>query len=215
MALDFDPTNDFAAVADLQQQVTLLRPGTSDETHIAHAVRAAVRASEARSSGGKYTEDDVVWQLDAMETSTRPEPADVIVDAESQRWTILTARRTTTGRWRCVCRNLAIAHGLDQYVDIEVAVYAKDAAGAEVAAWHPWRTGIRARIQPIRAAVEDDHQRRTFLRESKIFVADQLELDQTHRIRAPDGTLYRVAGCEKADRIDALMEINVIREEPS
>ncbi len=190
-----------------------MRPGSSDSWALSHAVRAAVRASEARSSGGKVTEDDVVWHLDAAELDTSPEPADVILDGEAQRWTVLAARRTVTGRWRCVCRNLAIACGLDQYVDIEVAAYTKDAAGAERAEWHPWRTGVAARIQPIRAAVDGDHHRRAHRAELKVYVADQLQLDHTHRVKAPDGTIYQVVGCRTADRIDALMEIDVVRIE--
>ena len=105
-----------------QQDVTLLRPGSCDSWALSHAVRAAVRASEARASGGKYTEDDVVWHLDAAELDGSPRPGDVIVQGDAGRWTVLAARRSATGRWRCVCRELAIEHGLDQYVDIEVTL---------------------------------------------------------------------------------------------
>jgi len=212
MSLAFDPTDDFADVADFQQDVTLLRPGTSDSWALAHAVRAVVRVSEARASGGDVTEDDVVWHLDAAEWDGSPQPGDVIVQSDARRWTILAARLTATGRWRCVCRDLAIAQGLDQYVDVEVAISTKDPAGAESVTWHPWRTGVPARIQPVRSTVEDDYQRRTVSSELKIYVADQLPLDETHRIRAPDGTTYRVVGCRNAERIDALMEIDVVEE---
>jgi len=209
MTLTFDPSDDFADVADLMQSVTLVRPGTSDAQSLSRAIRMAVRASEARASGGRYTEDDTVWHLDAAELDGTPSPGDVIVEADS-RWTILAVRRTATGRWRCVCRNLAIAHGLDQYVDIEVAIYAKDASGAETATWRPWRTGVPARIQPTRSTVADEHQRQSLRGESKIYVAERLRLDHSHRIKAPDGTIYLVVGCQKADRIDALMEIDVV-----
>lgn len=212
MTLAFDPSDDFADVADFQQEVTLLRPGTSDARPLARAVQAAIRASEARASGGRYTENDVVWHLDATEWNGQPLPGDVIVDADARRWTVLAARHSVGERWRCVCRNLAIVHGLDQYVDVEVASFTKDSCGAESATWHPWRTGVAARIQPVRATIENDHQRHARSSELKIHVADQLELDQTHRIKAPDGTVYRVVGCRNADRIDALMEIDVVEE---
>ena len=50
MACGFDPTDDFGDVADFQQEVTLMRPGTSDAWALSRAVRAAIRASEARAS---------------------------------------------------------------------------------------------------------------------------------------------------------------------
>ncbi|HLA83832.1 MAG TPA: hypothetical protein VJL29_03480 [Thermoguttaceae bacterium] len=208
----FDPSDDFADVADMQQAVTLLRPGTSDSRSLAHAVRGTVRASEARASGGRYTEEDVAWHLDGNELDDSPRPGDLIVEADARRWTVLAARRTAVGCWRCICRDLVIAHGLDQYVDIEVADFTKDATGAEVAAWRPWRTGVPARIQPVRAAVDNDHARRSLASEFIVYVAGEFRLDQTHRIKAPDGTIYRVVGCRKADRIDALMEIQVAAE---
>jgi hypothetical protein len=212
MTLDFDPTNDFAQLADFQRAVTFLRPGTSDTCALVHARRAAVRASEVRSSGGRYAEDDVVWHLDAAELDGEPRPGDAIVEAGAARWTVLAAQQTATGRWRCVCRDLAIAHGLDDYVDIEMAVYAKDSAGAEVAAWHPWRTGVPARIQPVRSTTAASHDRRAAAAELVVYVAERLDLDHTHRVRTPDGAIYRVVGCRKAERIDALTEVDVVRD---
>lgn len=211
MTLAFDPGNDFADVADLARDVTLVRPDASDSTVLACAVRAAIRTSEARGSGGRYTEEDVVWNLGATELDKPPLPGDVIVEGDA-RWTILSARHTATGRWRCVCRNLVIAHGLDQHVDVEVAVYTKDAAGASTATWHPWRTGVAARIQPVRSLIANEHDRRTVRRELTVFMAESLALDHTHRIKAPDGMTYRIVGCRKAERIDALMEVDVVQE---
>ena len=212
MTLAFDPNSDFADVADRQQNVTLSRPGTSDAWNLSRAVRSSVRASEARASGGKYTEEDVVWHLDATEWDDSPRPGDVILEANSHRWTVLTARRTSTGRWRCVCRDLAIEHGLDQYIDIEVATLSKDAAGAESVAWRPWRTGVRARVQPVRSTIDNDHDQTAFRRTLEIYTADQLTIDHTHRIKTPDGMVYRVVGCRNAERIDALVEIEVEQE---
>jgi head-tail adaptor len=212
MTLDFDPADDFAEVADFQRAATLLRPGTSDAWPLVHARRAAVRASEVRASGGRYAESDAVWHLDAAELNGEPTPGDVIVETGEGRWTVLAAQRTATGRWRCVCRDLAVAHGLDDYVDIETAVYTKDSAGAETATWHPWRTGVPARVQPVRSTVVASHDRRAAAAELVVYVAERLDIDHTHRIRTPDGAIYRVVGCRKAQWIDALMEIDVIRD---
>jgi head-tail adaptor len=211
MTTDFDPSGDFGVVADLQESVTLMRPGSSGSWPLERAVAAAVRASEARASGGKFTENDVVWHLDASELTVDPRPGDVLLDGRRQRWTVLAARRTVTGRWRCVCRNLAILHLLDQYVDIEVAVRTKDAAGAEVLTWRSWRTGVAARVQPVRVSVENRHGGREAIEEVKVYVADRIDVDHTHRIKTPEGVAYEVVETRNADRIDSLMEVLAVR----
>jgi hypothetical protein len=213
MSLSFDPGDDFANVADRLEPLTLLRPGSA-ATSVGGALRAAVSTAEARASDGKYTAGDVVWHLPAGEVSSPPVPGDVIVDAAGGRWTVLAVGEATAGsRWRCVSRNLAIVHGLDQHVDIEQAVYAKGEHGAEQAAWRPWRTGVAARIQPVQSTATDEHQRRVTTAAFVVYLAESLAVDHTHRIKSPDGTVYRVVGSRRAERIDALMEVDVVRVE--
>jgi len=212
MALDFDPTDDLAAVADGLTSVTVMRPGSSASTEVAHALCRAVRTRELEKSGGRYTAGDVTWHLPESELADAPRPGDVIVDQEGQRWTVLDLQHTAlAGRWRCVARNLAVVHGLDDYVDIEKATYAKGDGGADVPTWHTWKTGLRAKIQPARLQMRDEHERRVGAAEFTIFLAEDVAVDHTHRIKGPDGTIYRVAGYRKADRIDALLELDVVR----
>ena len=212
MTLEFDPSDDLGGVVDGLTSATVRRPGSSTSTEVAHALRRPVRTREAQKSQGRYTASDVVWHLPSSETSTPPRPGDVIVDEEGQRWTVLDVQEATLGgRWRCVARNLAVVHGLDQYVDVEKAAYAKGDGGADRPTWRAWKTGVRAKIQPARVQVEDEHERRVAVAGFKVFLASDLPVDHTHRIRGPDGTVYRVTGCRKADRIDALVEIDVVR----
>ena len=89
--------------------------------------------------------------------------------------------------------------------------YAKGEGGADEPTWHTWKTGLRARIQPARIQVKDQHERRVTTAGFKVFLADDVPVDHTHRIRGPDGTVYRVVGYRKADRIDALVEVDVVR----
>ena len=42
-------------------------------------------------------------------------------------------------------------------------------------------------------------------------LAESVDVDHTHRIRGPDGTVYCVVGSSRDERIDALLEINAIR----
>jgi len=210
--MDFDPTDDFANTSDGLTSVTLIRPGGSASTEVNHALRRPVRTREAEKSGGCYTASDVTWHLPASELSGAPRPGDVIVDAEGQRWTVLDVTETTLGaRWRCVSRNLAVAHGLDEYVDVEKAAYAKGVGGADEPTWHTWRTGLRAKIQPAQTLVRQEHQRQLTTAGFTVFLLEDVGVDHTCRIKGSDGTVYRVVGYRKADRIDALVEIDVVR----
>lgn len=212
MSIQFDPTDDFSSVVDNMEAATVQRPGSSQTSSTSGALRRAVTTREAETSRGEYTLSDVVWHLPAGDIVEPPRPADVIVDGDGTRWTVLDVSRTTAdSRWRCVCRNLAVAHGLDQFVDIERAVYTKDTRGARRTDWHLWRSGLAAKIQPVAVRNTDSHQQDVTLGEFRVFLAESVELDHTHRIKGPDGRRYVVKGYKKPDRIDALLEIDAER----
>lgn len=208
----FDPSDDFASVTDALEAVIVRRAGSSAAMEVAHALRRAVRTREAERSEGRYTAHDVVWHLPAAEVSEPPRPGDVIVDADAEHWTVLeVAQVTLQSRWRCVARNLAVFHGLDDHIDLERAEFAKGEGGAEEPAWHVWKAGLRARIQPAAADLRTDHDRPILAARYKVFLADEVPIDRTLRIRGPDGAIYTVTGFRKADAIDALLEIDVQR----
>lgn len=212
MSVQFDPADDFSSVVDRGEAVTLRRPGSSTTTATSGALRQTVTTQEAETSQGEYTLSDVVWHLPASDISDPPIPADVIVDADAARWTILAVARTAAdSRWRCVCRNLAVAHRLDQFVDIERAVHGKDIRGAKQTSWHLWRTGLAAKIQPLAARNTDNHQQDVTLGEFRIYLAEPVEVDHNHRLKGPDGTRYQITGFKKPDRIDALLEVSAVR----
>lgn len=145
----FNPCDDFPSVVDGIEPVTLLRPGTPLAIELA-ALRGAVSQREAAASTGRYTAADVAWHLPGRTFTPEPRVGDLLVDGGGRRWTILSVTRATCGaRWRCICRSLAVEQGLDDYIDLERAVATKSAAGAEVLAWRPWRTGLACRVQPV------------------------------------------------------------------
>jgi len=214
MTLDFDPTTDFQTVADALVPVTVVAPGSSDSTEVAGALRRGVTTREAQRSAGRLTAADVAWHLPAAELPEAPSPGDVILDAGARRWTVLEVERATLdGRWRCLARDLAVAHRLDDTVDIQQATYAKGSGGADEPTWHTWKTGLRARIQPALAEVKDERLRQVTRSVYLIYLEENLAVDHRHRVKGPDGTLYRVTGFRKAQRIDAVMEIDAIRIE--
>ncbi len=212
MSVQFDPADDFSNVVDGREAVTVRRPGSSAVSSTSSALRRAVTTHEAETSRGEYTLSDVVWHLPAGDISSPPSPADVIVDGDAARWTILAVTRTTAdSRWRCVCRNLAVAHHLDQFVDIERAVYDKDTRGARRTTWQLWRTGLAAKIQALGADNTDSHQQDVTVGEFCVYLAEAVEVDHSHRLKGPDGTRYRITGFKKSERIDVLLEIHAVR----
>ena len=214
MTIQFDAGNDLVDVVDGLAQVTVTRPGSSDSTQVAHALRRKVKAREIRKLDGHYRASDVTWHLPTSEMMSRPRLGDVIIDADGQRWTVLDAREATVdSRWRCVCRNLAVVHGLDQYVDIETVTYSKSDGGADVPTWRAWKTGLKATIQPVESRTGQQHDRQATAARFRVLVAEDLAVDHTHRVKGPDGTVYRITGSRLADRVDRLMEIDVLRDD--
>jgi len=213
MYLCFDPSSDFVQAVDGLEPVTLLRRGAGVAalgTVIAHALRQVATVHEAAPSDGRATASDVTWHLSVAELPDPPRLGDVLRDARGVRWVVLEVVQTTLGsRWLCPSRSLAVAHGLNDTITILRAAYPKGAAGAMDPVWQPWRTGIWARIQPLAAETSLAEESRETLARCRVFVEEPLELDHRHRIRGPEGTLYRVLRTTLAQRIDELPSIEV------
>jgi hypothetical protein len=217
----FDPTNDLTNVADGTEAVTLLRRGRTPGdpgTVIAHALRRAITAGEAAivvsgdvrkqvPSGGQQLADDVVWHLPVAELSDAPRLGDAILDGDGRRWTILTVKRTTLGaRWRCETRDLAIAVSLDDTISVQ-----KNSGTVSSPVWQTWKTGLRARIQPVRTVIKSEAETPSTVTSYRIFVAENVELDHTCRICGPDGTIYTITASLGAERIGELQVIEAIK----
>ena len=214
MTIQFDAGNDLADVADGLAQVTLARPGSSNSPQVAHALRRMAKVREIKELDGHYRASDVTWHLPISELTSPPRLGDVIIDTDAQRWTVLNVRKAAAdSRWSCVCRNLAVVHGLDQYVDIEKVTYTKSDGGADVPTWQSWKTGLKAKIQPVERRTRQRHDRRVTTARFKVLLAEDLAVNHTHRVKGPDGTVYRITGSQLADRIDRLMEIDVVRDD--
>jgi hypothetical protein len=217
----FNPSDDLTTIADGLETVTLVRRGSAsgEGTVIVHALRRAMTALEASiatsadvhkqvPSGGRNTAADLVWHLPTAELTESPRLGDWIVDAGGQRWTILEVKLATLGaRWRCETRNVAVAHGLDDTISVLKASYMKSTCGAAEPVWRTWKTGVRARIQPIDTKLTSDETIHAATSQFRIFVEEPLVLDQTCCIRAADGTLYRIKSTSGAERIGELQFI--------
>lgn len=203
-----DPSGDFARLTDGLQAVSLVRRGRSGLISVAHALRRSLGMREAAASNGQYTLTDVRWYLPKSECGSGPALGDAILDADGNRYAVLAVvGHDLTGLWECTCRDLAIAHGLNDVIAIEQAVYANGDGGASVPTWHTLWTGIRARIQPVSSTVEAGPESRHTLHRFRIVVAEDLSVDHTQRIRAADGTIYRIIGSTGAGGIGQLQTL--------
>lgn len=224
MMVVFDPSDDFTAIADGFETVTLLRQGSAagiGET-VSHALRRAITSGEAAilkqgdvrkkvASDGKYAAADAVWHLPIAEVPEAPQLGDVVVDGSGERWTILEVKKATLGtRWRCGTRNVVVAFGLDDTISLLKAV--DGLAGLE---WQVWKTGIRARIQPLSTKMSPDADIPHTTYAYRIFVEQNVAVDHTVRVRGSDGTVYVVTSSTGADRLAEVqvLEAQVTRPE--
>jgi len=201
----FDPTNDFPDVVDGAVAVTLRRP--DDAAHaVAHAVKHLIRPTDDRRRRVEPAYADVVWHLPASELPDAPQPGDKIVESDGSAWTVIEATAAAMGgRWRCAARR-PLEFGPEAYVDIEQAAYAKGPSGAETAVWNTWKTGVPGTIRPAASAMSDagrsgiaDGRRDDSSAARRAFTAILAEPplpEGAYRLRAPDGTLYRIVACK-------------------
>ncbi len=215
----FDPSSDLSIIADGTETVTLLRRGRTPGdvgTVITHALRRAITAGEAAMintgdvrkqvpSGGRQLADDLVWHLPVAELPDAPQLGDVILDGDGRRWTILAVKvATLAARWRCETRDVAIATGLDDAISVQ-----KNVGNVYSPIWRTWKTGIRARIQPLKTTIDSTAETPFTTTRCRIFVAENLDLDHTCRIRGADGTIYTPLDSTGADQIGELQVIEV------
>jgi hypothetical protein len=212
MTMSPDLQADFAAVADGLEAVTLQRADGSRVVAVPTALRRAIMTREAAISDGRYTTADVHWHLPADELDAAPRLGDQIVDASGEAWTILETQLATCGsRFVCIARNLAIAGGLNTLITIRREVVTKGTSGAVERSWENYRINVRARIQEQAAARSEQHGRQSGIVTAKIYVTEQIPVDNGFQIVAADGTLYEVTGYESPDSIVSLFVINAER----
>jgi len=204
----FDPSTDFEDVCDGLEAVTLV-PRSGSTIAITNALQRALTTAEIEASNGKYVGGDVRWHLSEAEVTTEPKLGDEIKDANSRRYTIIDKQHATLEhRWRLICRDMAVVWGLDCFITILQATYAKGAGGAMEPTWKVSQTGIRARVQPLALDVEHDHDAQHRVKRVKVYVGEDVVVNHTYRLKGPDGTLYKITGYTGAERIGDAQVIN-------
>jgi hypothetical protein len=205
--MELDVASDLSVIVDGTEAVTLRRRGSSATIAVSAAWRANAQDREAEPSNGTVVQADAEWQLQLAD-GERPQVGDVVIDG-ARHWTILIAEHLPrVGRWKCSTRELRIAYGCGERVDVERPVWSEGET-PEIVGWTYVATAIPVRIQQVEFSLgEDDSSQAIF----RVILGEPLEIAPHDRLTAGDGTTYSVQSFEQAERID-LLPMAVVRRE--
>ncbi len=215
MSVAFDPSDEFAQWADGLENVTLRRRDSGETVAITVALRRDALAQEAQPSAGAARQTDTVWHLQLPTGESPPELGDVVIDARKYHWTIQqTEELSLLGRWKCAARELRVAFGCADHVDVQRAVWDDLGSGPEIVSWSYVYTALPVKIQPEETLVSDTSITPTSTVRFHIILGEAFPLQPDDRFVAADGAIYRLESIEQADRIDVLPIAKVVRVSP-
>jgi len=215
MPVQLNATGDFAQVTDGLESVTLRRRDTAATVAVSAARRNEVVTGEAEPSGGSAHQSDAVWHLQLPTGEGPPELGDVVIDGAGQRWTTLqVVSLLMAGRFKCVTRELSVAFGCVNRVDIQRAVWGDLGSGPVIVDWDYAYTALPAKIQPESIVVDETVTPTATNSLFQIVLGEQISLEPDDRFVAEDGSIYTLLSLEQAERIDAL-PIAKVRREPA
>ena len=156
MSVELDPSSEFVQWADGLENVTLRRRDSGETVAITVALRRDVVAQEAEPSGGAALQTDAVWHLQLPAGESPPELGDIVIDTRDHHWTIQqTEELPLLGRWKCPARELRVAFGCVDHVDVQRAVWDDLGSGPEIVGWSYVYTALPVKIQPAETLVSD------------------------------------------------------------
>lgn len=186
-----------------------------------HAVDVAwqrpVTVREMAISQGVYRADDVNWFVPVdLLPGYAPEPGDLIVTGKGVEYTVLDRRRAGgLTVWQMTCRDLVLAEGLTDLIDIERPEIVYDASGVATKRWPPdygktpYRQ-IKARVQLSDQRIAEEHGVRALQGTYQVIVPRQVRVTNEDRIVLADGTILDVTGYHAAYQIDQLPVIDAL-----
>ena len=171
--------------------------------------RHAISRKELAASDGVYTPDDVVLRIPRPMLAVKPKPRDRWTDEEGEVFTVLEVGRIVgVQRYRLVCRNLIIAHELNDLIDIQRATITYDSAGVKIKT--PWTVvypQLAARVQPITSETVDERGVRGFKTTHTIILSQEVVVTNEDRVSFA-GRFYEIRGYHNPERIDELPVID-------
>ena len=209
-----DITNDFSLFTDHLAPVTLHHHGSTRKVTVETACREFGTTREAAPSEGAVLQTDATWPMQLPPGEAAPRVGDVAVDQQKNRWTILEVKHLAAlGRWKCATRELRLAHGCEELVDVERAVWDDLGSGPEIVDWVYVCHALPAKIQLAELLLDTSTDPPTKQLLFDIILSESLPLEPDDRFTAEDGATYRLQSLEQANRIDALPIAHAVREE--
>ncbi len=211
-----DIRRDFEQYVDWLNPAVLVLRGSGTTYFISHAHRNQVPVTEHTPAGGDVRQGDTIWQFPLAETcDVIPLGSSIWMvpalsssgDSDHEIWTILSiTKQIWSSKWEARCRNLAFEAGLNLTVTISRAAWTKNSDGELIPAWAVAYSNVAAKIQQQDQINEIEHDADAGRRTYRITLGTSLAFDPTvdYRVRAPDGTCYRVSSYHDPDRIDQL-----------
>lgn len=212
MTISFDPSQDMTDAIDGVEAVTLKRSETGEMTSVSSALCRSRSVSEAEPSGGFAQQADAEWYLQVPTDESAPDLGDVVFDSQGNHWTILaTERQSLLGRWKCSTRNLRVALGCDDYVDVQRADWDDLGEGPVIVGWNDVYTALPVRIQPDEKKLNDTSDAPVATERYTIVLGEAFPIESDDRFVGMDGSVYRLESLQQADRIDKLPIATVVR----
>lgn len=212
-----DPAADFEGFDGLTPLVFSQRreDGLTNETRVASALRHQLTIKEAAASFGKYTTNDVTWNLPVAELKYRPTVGDKLVEEEDGcriTWTILQVDKATLRtRWRLTCRDLVLHHQLRDALTLLKPTNVTAADGGREPSFAPSQIAVPARFQLVRGEAVDRHGKRAHREEFRVYCGERVYATPQDRITDQRGYIYEFVSDEGMDLIDTLQTITAQR----
>lgn len=184
-----------------------------DDTSVASALRRAINTREVFASAGQLRQGDVRWHIYETQLTSPPALGALIIDANSTEWTVLGVdRETLDSRWRCLCRNNAVASVDETLVTIKKHELTKGDGGAQKAVPVTWAASVRARIQRQEApAPLTENGRRYLPGPVEIYCRDPFVVDQRFQVVDSHGQTFKVTGYRYPD--DIMQPFTILAEQ--
>lgn len=209
-----DLSSDFELLTDELEPVMLRSRVDGTEQFVEKAYRQQVDTQEMQPSGGSAVQADVVWHLQMPPDVAEPQLGDVIVDQQKQRWTILEAHNLRMlGRYRCVARELRLAYGCHQRIDVQRAVWGDEGSGPEIVDWIDVGHALPVSIRLDELILDSSTTPPTKQLVYEFVLSESIDLEPDDRLIDEAGTSYRLQSLQGAARIDTLPVAKAIRED--
>ncbi|MEM8944134.1 MAG: hypothetical protein AAGD11_03045 [Planctomycetota bacterium] len=206
---------DFELMADDLESVTLSYANSIEQYFVEKASRRHTVAQEFGTSGEAVVQADAVWHLQLPASAIQPRIGDVIVDQQKNRWTILrTEWLKALGRCRCTTRELRLAHGCHQLVDVRRPIWDDIGSGPEIIGWQAVCAALPASIRLDEMTLDTSTNPPTRQMRYEIVLGEWAELLPDDRIVDANGQSYQLQTLKQAPRIDALPVVVALREDP-